>query len=184
MTQVKLQTAEPIEDTISNDQLLEVINQATMSQNFAFNAAQRFNKGNLTLKTNLTTSADQVVVLGKEVAMALNIFVMTVTNIYINSRWSQFLIHSIPGVISTTNTTETTSQMAQEILNFPSLSLAQPPRWISTPEDIKAREFLIMIVSFLGRVDFLGLRTMLLFNRTCQVEKATLSQCLTSCRKC
>lgn len=101
--QIIIATADPIPNTIANDTLLEVINLATGTQKFPFHAARRSMNGNLTLETSLTTTADQGVALEKEIAMGLDILSITVTNVYANSHWSQFVIHGIPSDIGTTN---------------------------------------------------------------------------------
>lgn len=93
------------------------------------------------------------------------------TNIYPNSRWSWYVIHGIPSTISNKNTVEVSARIANEIASVSGLSLTQPPRWLSSPDDITRRGSGTIIVSLPGKVETLGLSTLYLFSRDCPLER-------------
>ncbi|KAL0630615.1 hypothetical protein Q9L58_010538, partial [Maublancomyces gigas] len=137
--QVIVETNGPIPDLISNDDILEIVNEATSAQGLKFLSAQRSLNGNLRFETNPSTSADEGAKYHVEITLALDKLHIQATNIYANSRWSKFVIHGVPAYIGTKNSVELSARIADEIFAATNFSLAQPPRWLTSPEVLQNR---------------------------------------------
>lgn len=170
--QLRIDSTQPISDLITNDQILEVVSRATAPQKFSFCSARQTPNGSITLETGLTSSAEEGVAYLQEITNALTIIDIMATNIYANTRMSQFVIHGILTEVGTDFTPEEMNPIEEEIRAFTSFNLTVPLRWLAGPETIKNKAKDSIIGSFLGKVKFLGMRYMILFNRSCQVEKA------------
>jgi hypothetical protein len=83
----------------------------------------------------------------------------------INTRWSKFLVHNIP-------TGALPSVIKEQIeLTYPTLHLAQTPRWL-VPTDRRAnKQASTLVISLLGTIDLkrLGTTTLTLCNRKCRI---------------
>lgn len=117
-------------------------------------------------------------------ANALEIIDITATNIYANTRMSQFVIHGVPRMAGSETTPAEMNQITEEIRSFTSFNLTVPPKWLAHPEVIRNQANGSIIVSFPGNVEMLGIRYMTLFNWSCRVEKARPDHHLTRCRRC
>ncbi|KAL0630950.1 hypothetical protein Q9L58_010197 [Maublancomyces gigas] len=151
--QVIVETNGQIPELISNHDILEVVNEATMAQGLRFLSAQRSTNGNLPFETNPATSADEGAKYHVQITFALEKLHIQATNIYANSRWSKFVIHGVPAHIGTRNTPELSSRIAEEIFQATNFSMAQPPRWLTSPAILENRGSGTIIVSFPGKVE-------------------------------
>ncbi|KAL0631760.1 hypothetical protein Q9L58_009368 [Maublancomyces gigas] len=163
--QVIVETSGQIPELISNDNILEVVNEATMAPGLKFHSAQRSTNGNLRFETNPATSADQGAKYHVEITFALEKLHIQATNVYVNSRWSKFGIHGVPAHIGTRNRPELSSLIAEEIFQSTNFSMAEPPRWLTCPASLENRGSGTIIVSFPGKVENLGMKLISLFNR-------------------
>jgi hypothetical protein len=84
----------------------------------------------------------------------------------INGRWSKFLVHNIP-----TNA-KLPAVKAEIESTYPSLSLAQDPRWLVPEERRLNKTSSTLIVSLLGRIDLkrLGTTSLAICNRMCRIN--------------
>ncbi|KAL0630611.1 hypothetical protein Q9L58_010542 [Maublancomyces gigas] len=137
--QVMVETSGPLPPLITNDDILDIVNEATTVQGLKFLSAQRSANGNLRFETNPSTSADEGAKYHVEISLALDKLHIQATNIYPNSRWSKFVIHGVPSHIGTTNTTELSSRVAQEIYEATNISMAQPPRWLNSAKYLEEK---------------------------------------------
>ncbi|KAL0630520.1 hypothetical protein Q9L58_010633 [Maublancomyces gigas] len=182
--QVIVETNGQIPELISNDDILEAVNEATMIQGLKFLSAQRSTNGNLRFETNPATSADEGAKYHVEITFALEKLHIQGTNIYANSRWSKFVIHGVPAHIGTRNTPQLSSRIAEEIFQATNFSMAQPPRWLTSPANLENRGSGTIIVSFPGKVGNLGMKFISLFTRRCYFEKARPDYRNAQCHKC
>ncbi|KAL0630650.1 hypothetical protein Q9L58_010501 [Maublancomyces gigas] len=166
--QVMVETNGPIPDLISNDDSLEI----------------RSLNGNLRFETNPSTSADEGAKYHVEITLALDKLHIQATNIYANSRWSKFVIYGVPAHIGTKNSVELSARIADEIFAATNFSMAQPPKWLTSPEVLQNRGNGMIIISFRGKVKNLSIKFISLFNRRCHFEKARPDYHNAQCHKC
>lgn len=181
--QVRIDSTQPINGGITNDQILEVVNRATVPQISSFCSARRTTNGSITLETSLTSSAKEGVAYSQEIASALEIIDSSATKRYANTRMSQLVIHGVPSQEAKESTAEEMDEIAQEIRAVTSFGLAVTSKWLAHPEGIRKQSNGSIIVTLPGKVGILGIRYMTLFNRSSRVEKARLKHQLTRCRK-
>lgn len=182
--QLIVETEGEIPEFITNDSILEVVNALTEPQGLKFIAALRNKNDNLRYERNLLTSSDKGSEMIPEITGALNSLNIKATNIFSNSRWSRYIIHCIPTTIGNKNSVELSARIATEIASVTNLSLAQAPRWLSSPDDINLRGSGTIVISLPGKVETLGLSTLYLFIRRCRMEKARPDYRSVQCHKC
>lgn len=157
---------------VTDDQILQVVDNATETQGLRFQCVTRSSKGNLHFKTNLQTSANEGTALHIEIILVLDILSIQVTSVYANSRWSQFVVQDVPASISTKNCAKLATIIADEIQRSTYLSLAQPSHWFTCPEVLKERGRGTIIISLSGNVQIEGVESLAIFNRSCRIVKA------------
>jgi hypothetical protein len=81
-----------------------------------------------------------------EITSALNSLGLTTTTFTANSRWSKLIIHGIPTSIGEGTVAATALSTALH-LAAPSITLAQPPQWLSTQEQRKGKSHSSMVVA-------------------------------------
>jgi hypothetical protein len=89
----------------------------------------------------------------------------TPTAAEINTRWSKFLVHNIP-------TDAYPSAIQEHIeLTYPTLRLAQTPRWLVPTDRRTNKQASTLVISLLGTIDLkhLGTTTLTLCNRKCRI---------------
>jgi hypothetical protein len=83
----------------------------------------------------------------------------------INTRWSKFLVHNIP-------TDASPSVIREQIeLTYPTLCLAQTPRWLVPTDRRTNKQASTLVIALLGAIDLKHLRTttLTLCNRKCHI---------------
>jgi hypothetical protein len=124
----------------------------------------RTNSNNkLVLTTNHTTPAAAYKPYLQLLTNNMDRFTPTATEI--NTHWSKFLVHNIP--------TETSPSVIQEQIElfYPTLHLAQTPRWL-VPTDRRAnKQASTLVIALLGAIELkhLGATTLTLCNRKCRI---------------
>jgi len=115
------------------DRILAAVNNTCSTHGFVFLSAQLSQKGNVTLLTPPTISATDAVKFQPKIEKALRSLDLQVLSTTANSRWSKFIIYSIPTSIG--EGSEAATALANAIhLAAPTIHLAQAPRWLSTHE--------------------------------------------------
>lgn len=145
---------------------------------------ERKKDDNLPSETNLSTSADKGSELIHEITGAVLSIEIRATNIFPNRHWSRDVIHGIPSAIGNKITVQLSTTIATKIENVTGFSLAQPPIWLSNPDDITRRGSGTIIVSLQGKVASSSLTILRLFNQHCRMEKARPDYCTAQCHKC
>lgn len=179
--QLQIDTFKHISDTITDHQILEVINPSTKLQKFTFCSIRHVPNGTITLETSLTSSTETGVASSQVISGAFDILDITTTNMYANSWISQFVIHSVPSKQGINSTAEEMQQIVQEVRTFTSVGLTVPPRCLARPGNIKHQSNRSIIVSFPEKVKHLGLKCTMLFNCGCRLEKAKPDNRLVRC---
>jgi hypothetical protein len=117
----------------------------------------------LVLMTNHTTTAAAYKPYLQLLTNQLTPFTPTVSEI--NTRWSKFLVHNIP-------TGTLPSVIKEQIeLTYPTLRLAQTPRWLVLTDRRANKQASTLVVSHLGVIDLkrLGTTILTLCNRKCRI---------------
>jgi hypothetical protein len=94
-----------------------------------------------------------------------NITRFTPTASEINTRWSKFLVHNIP-------TSALPSVIKEQIkLTYPTLRLAQTPRWLVPTDRRTNKQASTLVIALLGTIDLKHLSTTILTlcNRKCRI---------------
>lgn len=124
---------------VLDDAILQAVNNATAAQNLRFQCVSWIHSGNLKFEINLQTSADEDGALHFEITMALDILSIRVTNIYANSRRSEFIVHDVLVSIGINNWAQLSNTITDKIHLATGISLAQPPRWFIRPKVLQER---------------------------------------------
>lgn len=160
------------------------MNRRIEPQGVKFLAVTRNKDHYFRFKTILTTSADKVSELIREITGVLTSIEITGTNIYPTSQWSRFVFHGIPTSVGNKNSVQLSTTITTEIQNITSRSLAQPARWLSRHDDISRRGSGTIIIILPGKVQSLGLTALHLFNKRCRIASAGPNYRTIQCYKC
>jgi hypothetical protein len=97
-----------------------------------------------------------------------------------NSRWTKFLVHSIP--------TDSPAEKLKVLLeaNYPTLQLMQEPRWLIPTEHRLNKAASTIVISLQGALNLkrLGTNTLVLCNRKCRVTEYFSWTPTSRCRNC
>jgi hypothetical protein len=110
---------------------------------------------------------------------------ITTTNITVNSKWTKLVIHNIP-----TNIGEGTAagmKLAEELKTaLPTITLAQIPRWLTTPEARANKSHSAMVISISGKHNLktLGVTYVHLYNTPCKIKEYYSISASTQCKNC
>lgn len=96
----------------------------------------------------------------------------------------EFVIQGVSKEEGKESTSKEMDEIAQEIRVFTSIGQPLPANWLLRPKVIREQANDSIIVSFPKKVELLGFRYMILFNRSCRVEKAIPDHRLTRCHRC
>jgi hypothetical protein len=140
--------------------------------------ARTNNNNKLVLTTNHTTPASAYKPYLQLFTNNMTRFTPTASEI--NTRWSKFLVHNIP-------TGALPSVIKEQIeLTYPTLRLAQTPRWL-VPTDRRAnKQSSTLVIALLGAIDLkhLGTTTLTLCNRKCRITPYFSWTPDSHCRNC
>ncbi|KAL0630911.1 hypothetical protein Q9L58_010234 [Maublancomyces gigas] len=182
--QVIRETDCPITDDISDDMIVASVNKAITHHNILFLSATRSPRGKLTFETTPNSSGDTGASMSSEINMALDQLGVCIKGVHAKSRWTGYVIHGVPSHIGTTNTTDVSAKMAEEITAATGFTFAQAPRWMNSQGFLQERGFGSIIVMFPGNVQNAGLTRLSLFNSSCRMENALPSSHNTQWFKC
>jgi hypothetical protein len=140
--------------------------------------ARTNNNNKLVLTTNHTTPAAAYKPYLQLLTNNMDRFTPTASEI--NTRWSKFLVHNIP-----TDATPLAIQEQIELI-YPTLQLAQTPRWLVPTDRRTNKQASTLVIALLGAFDLkhLGTTTLTLCNRKCRITPYFSWTPDSHCRNC
>ncbi|KAL0634752.1 hypothetical protein Q9L58_006269 [Maublancomyces gigas] len=151
--------------SITNDAILTSVNNATTTTGVRFILARRSLQGNLVLQTAPSNNATQAITHGDLIAAKLKDLGCTPTAMRPNATWTSFLVHNVP-------TSSILTEVATAIqLNYPTLTLCQHPRWLTTAEKRKEKTHSTMVITLPAQLTLanLGLTSLAISNQVCRL---------------
>ncbi|KAL0630817.1 hypothetical protein Q9L58_010330 [Maublancomyces gigas] len=153
--------------TITNNTILSSVNNKLKSACVRFNLARRSVKNNLVLQTAPANTALEAIDNGDTIASCLKDLGCTPTLMRSNAIWTSFLVHNVP----TSSDLEVVAAAIQ--LNYPTITLCQHPRWLTTANKRKEKTRSTIVITLPRQVTLtkLGLTSLAMSN---QVFRLTL----------
>ncbi|KAL0630903.1 hypothetical protein Q9L58_010240 [Maublancomyces gigas] len=154
---------------ITNDAILTSVKNAIETSVVRFVLARRYLKGNLVLQTSTVNTASEDINHGDAMAVCLKDLGCTPTLMRPNAILTSFLLHNVP-------TPSKPDDVASAIqLNYPTLSLCQQQRWLTTTEKRKEKTHSMMVITLQHKLTTvtLGLSSLSLLNMECRLTLYT-----------
>jgi hypothetical protein len=155
-----------------------IINQSADITLPTFILALNNSNSKLVLTTNPTTPATAYASYLQ--MLSADIKALQPTDPCINGRWSKFLVHNVP-----TKADIRAVKTAIE-LTYPSLHLAQNPRWLVHEERRLNKTSSTIVISLIGAIDIkrLGTTSLAICNRMCRIDAYFSSTPASHCNNC